>query len=254
MEKNYFKKALNCLFAAIIGAVIILLVMIGFLGYSFQKETKKAPEEEVAVESVNTVITLADSVNLLNAKVNDLSKELEECQEAAKKVVAVPKAKPVATPTPPTPQKVVVELVLKNSEPAAPTPVSTPRVEQPIVRSAAPAPAPAPQQGKVIACFRTNGSGDQHFPHYALDRGASVANAVDNGQKGYNYELSPVESVSGSLPGVTFSGVYFIPKAYLEKYLNMSGESLRYVDVICENAWGGVRMSLQGDYYVYNSR
>lgn len=82
----------------------------------------------------------------------------------SEKVVAVPKAKPVATPTPPTPQKVVVELVLKNSEPAAPTPVSTPRVEQPIVRSAAPAPAPAPQQGKVIACFRTNGSGDQHFP------------------------------------------------------------------------------------------
>ena len=254
MEKNYFRKAF-CLFGAIVGAVIILLVMIRFLGYSLQKEAKETPKEEAVVESeIAKVMTLADSINLLNAKVNDLSKKLEECtQEAAKKIAAAPKAKP-AVPAAPAPQKVVVEVVIK--EPAAPAPVSTPRVEQPIVRSVAAAPtvAPAPQQGKVIACFRTNGSSDQHFPHYAIDRGASVANAVNNGQKGYNYEFSPVQSVSGNVPGVTLSGVYFIPKEYLERYLNMSGESLKYVDVICDGNWGGVRMSLQGDYYVYNSR
>lgn len=107
--------------------------------------------------------------------------------------------------------------------------------------------------GKILCCFRVNGSKDGHFPHYAIDRGAKMSEAVDNGYKGYNLALTPISSMAGSY-GVTTDGTFYVSARYLESYLNTSGQALKYVDLLYKGNWGGVRMTLNGNYYVYATK
>lgn len=107
--------------------------------------------------------------------------------------------------------------------------------------------------GKILCCFRVNGSKDGHFPHYAIDRGAKMSEAVDNGYKGYNLALTPISSMVGSY-GVTTDGTFYVSARYLESYLNTSGQALKYVDLLYKGNWGGVRMTLNGNYYVYATK
>jgi hypothetical protein len=108
-------------------------------------------------------------------------------------------------------------------------------------------------EGRILCCFRVNGSRDGHFPHYAMDRGAIVPEAVDNGQKGYNLSLKPTETMVGNY-GVTNDGTFYVSRRYLESYLNSSGQALKYVDLLYKGNWGGVRMTLSGNYYVYATK
>lgn len=194
--------------------------------------------------NIKTLNGVIDSLKLENAQVY---KDLSNCQ-ASKKVVRPAKRvvrKPVIR------RVVVVRQFVRPQQYSAPqysAPVAVTRNEQPPVTEDNLSELRDGNE-EILACFRTNGSKDQHFPHYAIDRGASVGNAKGNNMRGYNYVLTPVESISGNV-GVTKDGTFFISASYLKKYLNMSGESLKYVDLLYKGNWGGARMSLQNGYYV----
>lgn len=226
----------------IAGAIIVLLVLV-ICGFDFK--SKSWPQVEpitgvnpVVVEDIDSVnIALGDSIVSLNEENGALEDSIVVLKDVIVKLN--------------TAQKVVVEVVVKNPEIAEVVAEAPKKVVSQPTKAVVETPA---IEEKVIACFRTNGSKDQYFPHYAIDRGATVSNAKDNRKLGYNYILNPVESISGSVPGITKEGVFFVPVSYLKKYLNMSGESLKYVDLLYEENWDGVRMTLQGEYYVYHSR
>lgn len=251
----------------IAGAIIVLLVLV-ICGFDFKSKSWLQVEpiagvNPVVVEDIDSVnIALGDSIVSLNEEngaledsivvlkdvIVKLNTALDKCS-SSKKTAAKAK-KPVTSSQEPL-QKVVVEVVVKNPEIAEVVAEAPKKVVSQPTKAVVETPA---IEEKVIACFRTNGSKDQYFPHYAIDRGATVSNAKDNRKLGYNYILNPVESISGSVPGITKEGVFFVPVSYLKKYLNMSGESLKYVDLLYEENWDGVRMTLQGEYYVYHSR
>lgn len=179
----------------------------------------------------------------------------DECRGSKKKAVVKPVAKkPVAKAA----VKKVVPIV-----PSAPPVMkkSTPVVEPVMVSAVSVQTVVADDglaylmdsEGRILCCFRVNGSRDGHFPHYAMDRNAKVLEAVDNGQKGYNLSLKPTETMVGNY-GITNEGVFYVSARYLESYLNSSGQALKYVDLLYKGNWGGVRMTLSGNYYVYATK
>lgn len=270
VEKKKTEKAANTSKILLYIMVFLIGTLLGFLvGYNLPKEASEYSswsEEPVVVDDQEAVnIILADSIVKINKKlevnntlVDSLNMALNKCQ-GDKKIAVTPKKKVITQSPQEPPQKVVIEVIVKNPEivevvAEAPKKV----VSQPIPTTKAVAADPlAPLRDgneEILACLRTNGSKDQHFPHYAINRGASVGNSKGNNQRGYNYVLTPVESISGNVPSITKEGVFFVPVSYLKKYLNMSGETLKYVDLLYEKNWDGVRMTLQGEYYVYNSK
>lgn len=252
----------------LIGALLGLLV-----GYNLPKEVPEeySPELLDPVENQEAVnIILADSIVKLNNKleasnilVDSLNTALDKCSSSKK--TAVSKAKKPVTSSQEPPQKVVVEVVVKNPEIAevvAEAPkkvVSQPTkavVETPAIEVVTdPLAHLRDDNGEILVCFQINGSKNHHFPQYALDRGASIPNVRDNRQSGHNYVLlTPVNSISGDKPNVTFGGIFFIPVSYIKKYLDMSGDPLNYVKVLYVGNWRGITMTLQGNYYVYNTK
>lgn len=195
-------------------------------------------------ELEDSIKTLNDSINGLNGGITALNEALNECQ-ASKARPAIKVKKPVARKP-----SVVIRAARPSVVIRAARPANTPVV---IVRDETSAADNLSElrdgNEEILACFRTNGSKDQHFPHYAIDRGASISNARGNNMRGYNYVLTPVENISGNV-GVTKDGVFFISANFLKKYLNTSGETLRYVDLLYKGNWGGARMTLQNGYYI----
>jgi len=201
----------------------------------------KLSEQGKKISSLeNTVLVLTDSIDLLNAK-NELI--LKICQSGKRATVA---KKPTAK------KPIVKKPVVKPATQIITISATEPKYEVSVVTADPLAPLRDSNE-EILACARVDGSRDKHFPHYAIDRGAIVNNARDNGRYGYNYVLTPVESISGNVPGVTKDGIFFVPVSYLKRYLNMSGESLKYVDLLYKGNWGGARMTLQGGYYVLDS-
>jgi uncharacterized protein YoxC len=253
--------------AIVIGGIIILI----FYNFKRQKTIDQdAKDTKVMNDSIRTlnaknnelttklntcqsgqssnVNALNDSINKLNAKNDELTTKLNTCQSSKKATVAkkqknkkIVKVAPNDTKQTAKPEKPAkIETVEKVEE--VEKAVITDKLDY--LRD---------ENEEIIACLRVNGSKDGHFPHYAKDRGAKISNAKDNGKHGYNYVLTPVESISGNVPGVTKDGTFFVPATYLKKYLNMSGESLKYVDILYKGNWGGIRMTLQGEYYILDS-
>lgn len=100
---------------------------------------------------------------------------------------------------------------------------------------------------KVIKmCLRLGEDDNRHLPHLGIFDGII---AQDNGISGYNWVLTPTETIIGDW-GITTDGTFYVSTKLVDKYITKSDKGLVEIKAPATN-WLPVAMVRNGGYYTY---